>query len=230
LYIITLVTAIRPVLLIGMPFGDQMVKVGTTEARMSQVLLTAVAVREVYASGNALWRDGRRRLRGRRSKAKARPSRRELVALAGRMFPDPPAADAQSWAEALALGVIKRSVRGLFNLLPESTCAAVYRSVRWAMGRRCVYCGGQNLRVKDPSYRQYWQRHTCLDCSTAQGREVTFTDLSGTIMEGSHLPVRFWLWGGLLYVSGCSTLELKEELGSTTRPPGAWSVCSSWPI
>ncbi|MFQ5857589.1 MAG: hypothetical protein ACE5LU_18445 [Anaerolineae bacterium] len=126
-----------------------------------------------------------------------------------------------SSAEALALAVIKCSVRGMFNLLPESTCAGVYlsaraqagRSVRWATGRRCIYCGGQNLREKDSCYRTYWQRHTCKDCTAAQDREVTFYDLSGTIMEGSHLPVRFWLWGGLLYVSGCSTLELKEELG-----------------
>ena len=68
-------------------------------------------------------------------------------------------------------------------------------------------------RVKDPHYRTYWQRDTWRDCSTAQGREVTLTDLSGTIMEGSHLPIRLWLWGSRLFVSGCSPLELKEELG-----------------
>lgn len=216
LYIIGLVTAIGHVLLMAVPFNVETMKAGTTETRLSQALVTAVAVREGYASGYALWRDGRRRWRrwrrGRRAKAKARLSRRELVDMAARMFPEPPLAGSPPWAEAVMLAVIKRSVRGMFNLLPESTCVAVYRSVRWAGGRRCVYCGGQNLRVKDPHYRTYFQRDTCEDCTAAQGREVTFYDLTGTILEGSHLPVRFWLWGGLLYVSGCSTLELKQEL------------------
>jgi transposase len=217
LYIIGLVTAIGHVLLLAVPFDVGTLQAGTTEARMSQVLLTAVAVREVYASGYALWRDGRRRWRrwrrGRRSKVKARPSRQELVALAGRMFPEPPLVGTPAWTEAVMLAVIKRSVRGVFNLLPESTCVAVYRSVRWVGGRRCVYCGGQNLRLKDPHYRTYFQRHTCKDCTAERGREVTFYDLTGTILAGSHLPVRLWLWGGLLFVSGTSTLELKEELG-----------------
>jgi transposase-like protein len=42
---------------------------------------------------------------------------------------------------------------------------------------------------------------------------VTFTDLSGTVLEGSHVSVRIWLWGGLLFVSGCSTREVARELG-----------------
>ncbi|MFQ5858108.1 MAG: hypothetical protein ACE5LU_21090, partial [Anaerolineae bacterium] len=133
LYIIGLVTAIGHVLLMAVPFNVETMKAGTTETRMSQALLTAVAVREVYASGYGLWRDGRRRWRrwrrGRRAKAKARLSRRELVDMAARMFPEPPLAGPPSWAEAVMLAVIKRTVRGLFNLLPESTCVAVYRPV-----------------------------------------------------------------------------------------------------
>ncbi len=87
-----------------------------TEARMSQALLTAVAAREVYASGDTLWRDGRRRWRrwrrGRRAKTQARPGRRALVDTAARMFPEPPRAGTRSWAEAVMLAVIKRTVRG----------------------------------------------------------------------------------------------------------------------
>lgn len=202
LYIIGLVTAIGHVLLLAVPFNVETMKTGTTEARMSQALLTAVAVREVYASGYALWRDGRRRWRrwrrSRRSKAKAQPSRQELVDMATWMLSEPPLAGTPSWTEAMMLAVIKRSVRGMFNLLPERTCVAVYRSVRWAAGRRCVYCGCQNLRNKDMHYRTYFQRHTCKDCTAEEGQEVTFYDLTGTILEGSHLPVRVWLWGGLL--------------------------------
>jgi len=110
------------------------------------------------------------------------------------------------------LATVKRGLRGLFSLLPEASCAALYRSLRWPLGRCCVYCGGTNLRTKDPHYRLHWQQQECLDCSAKRGREVTFTDLSGTILEGSHLPCPLWMWGAFLFVFGCSTQELAQEL------------------
>lgn len=101
------------------------------------------------------------------------------------MFPDPPADNAQAWAEALVRAAIKRSVRGLFTLLPESTCVALFCRLRWPLGPRCVYSGKRHLQVKDPHYRKHWRRFTCLDCSAAKEQEVTFTDLSGTSSAGA---------------------------------------------
>ena len=153
LYTIMLMTATGHVLLVAVPLDVQVAQVGTTGARLSQAMLIAVAVREVYVSSYAVRRAVRRWLwRWRREQRdRIQPGDPELVALAARMFPDPPAADTRSWAEALALAVLKRSVKGLFNLLPESQCVAVVRAVRWPLGCRCVYCGGQHLRVKDPA-------------------------------------------------------------------------------
>lgn len=215
LYIMVLVVSISTISLVPMGPGFQAIGIGPTEVGLCRAVLTAVAVREVYVTSYGLWQATRRQIwRWRRARrAKLKPPNEELVALAERMFPDPPADKALVWAEALVRAVVKRSVRGLFSLLPESTCVALFRSLRWPLGPRCIYCGGQHLRVKDPHYRKHWRRFTCLDCSAAKGEEVTFTDLSGTILEGSHLEVRLWFWGGMLFVMGCSTLELANELG-----------------
>jgi len=185
-----------------------------SEERWDVVVLTAVTVREFYVTSHLLWLSSQRWYRRlqRRRQAKARLSDPDLQVLAAQMFPDPPEPDARAWAEELALAAVKRSLRGLFSLLPEASCAALYRRLRWPLGRCCIYCGDTNLRTKDPHYRLYWQRHECLDCSAKRGHEVTFTDLSGTILEGSHLPCRLWMWGAFLFVFGCSTQELAQEL------------------
>lgn len=193
--------------------GDE----GPTE-RLVQATLTAVAVREVAAGSIALWQEGCRWLKSWRRKRRvkgqpeASPSDADLATLAEAMFPQPGMQNRPSWLEDLALVAIKNSLRGLFSLLPESACVQLYLQVRWRIGRSCPHCGGKELDIKDPHYRQYWQRYTCPTCSAAKGKEVTFTDLKGTLMEGSHLELRLWLWGGLLFVSGCSTQEIAREL------------------
>ena len=111
------------------------------------------------------------------------------------------------WKEAGIRGII-----ALTNRKGEFPGQLHLNWICWPLGCRCLYCGGQRLRVKDPHYRRYWRRYTCLDCGLALGREVTFTDLSGTVLEGSHMSVRAWLWGSLLFVSGCSTRKVVREL------------------
>ncbi len=185
------------------------------EGRWGVVVLTAISVRELYTTGRVLWRCGRRRYRRRRRRQRlkaAEPSDAELKAPAAKMFPDPPRPDEWSWAEELALVAIKGSLRGLFSLLPKAWCATLYRRLRRPTGLRCIYCRGTNLTTKEQHYRDHYRRHTCRDCTEKRGHEVTFTDLSGTIIEGSHLHVRLWLWGGFLFVPGCSTQEIAGEL------------------
>ena len=60
LYTIMLMTATGHVLLVAVPLDVQVAQVGTTGARLSQAMLIAVAVREVYVSGYALRRAVRR--------------------------------------------------------------------------------------------------------------------------------------------------------------------------
>jgi transposase-like protein len=186
---------------------------GWEEERLPVVVLTALHVREFTATSRALWHTGqrwqrrwKRRRQDRRAKLYVSPSWRAWIA---HLLPDP---EPLPWAEQAAFVVLKRSVGGLFNLLPEATCAALFRSLHWLGGVHCPYCGSSEVSVKDPHYRQVWRRYTCPACSQEQEREVTFTDLHGTIMEGSHLDVRYWLWAGWLFVTGQSILSIHEEL------------------
>lgn len=186
---------------------------GWEEERLPVAVLIALHVREFAATTRALWRTGRqwhrrwkRRRQDRRAKLYTSPSWRAWIA---QLLPEP---EPLPWAEQAAFEALKRSVNGLFHLLPEATCAALVYRVRWLGGVRCPYCGSSEVSVKDPRYRTHWHRYTCHPCSQKQGREVTFTDLHGTIMEGSHLDVRYWLWAWWLWVTGESILRIHKEL------------------
>lgn len=184
------------------------------EERWSVGLLTALHVRELVVTAQALWRTGQRGYR--RWKRQRRAQRATLHLSAGwrawiaHLLPEP---EPLPWAEQAAFAALKQSVKGLFDLLPESTCAALFRRLRWWDGVRCPHCGSSRVRIKDPHYRRVWRRYTCLACSQQRGREVTFSDLYGTLPEHSHLDVRAWLWAGWLWVSGASTTHIHQEVG-----------------
>ncbi|RLC73148.1 MAG: IS1595 family transposase [Chloroflexi bacterium] len=189
--------------------------VGFREERLSMALLTALHVREVVVTSRALWKTGRRqwqlwrkRRQARRTKSKVK-LKKDLVNLAAQMFPDP---EAWSWAEEIALAGIKVGLRGLFSLMSESACADLFLRMRWVLGVKCPLCGCEDVKCKDPHYRPPYRRWKCPDCSLKQGREVTFTDLHGSFMEGSHLECRLWLWAMMLYVSGDSAENIAKEL------------------
>lgn len=184
------------------------------EERWSVSVLTALHVREVVVTTRALWRRGQRwrrywerRRRAQRATLHASPRWRAWIA---DLLPDP---EPLPWAEQAALAAIKQSVDGLLHLLPEAMCAALFRRLRWLGGVRCPYCDASDVSVKDPHYRKVWRRYTCPACTQQRGKEVTFTDLHGTIVEGSHVEVRYWLWAGWLFVTGESMRRIQEELG-----------------
>jgi len=176
-------------------------------------LLATLHVREGVFTARALWRSGwrcwrrwKRRRRVQRATLHASPTWRAWIA---RLLPEP---EPLPWAEQAAFAAVKASVRGLSHLLPESTCAALFRRLRWWDGVRCPYCDTATVRVKDPHYRRVWRRYTCPACSQQRGREVTFTDLHGTVLEHSHLDARTWLWAGWLWVTGESITRIHHEL------------------
>lgn len=143
------------------------------------------------------------------SKAK-KPSAAELEATVRQMFPEPPWPTDRSRASEAVVALIKQSARGLFDLLPEETCASVLKRIAGA-GACCPRCDGKNTEVKEPNYREHYTRCFCHDCQK-KGRTATFYELSGTIFENSHLSARQWLWGMFLFVAGCSTREIGTEL------------------
>jgi transposase-like protein len=195
------------------------------EDRLALAVLIGLDVREIAATSGALWRAGRRSLQGWRqrrasekedSKKRSRPKVKAEPAsnLAARLLPEP---ESKPWLEQAALALLKPGLRSLFDLVPEEACVTIYQQIRWLGGLCCPYCGCREVKVKDLHYREHWRRYSCPVCSQKAGHQVTFTDLNGSILEGSHLTVRQWLWAGLLFVAGETALGIKRELVISTR-------------
>jgi transposase-like protein len=166
----------------------------------------------------AVKKQGRQKQAGKPKKGpkSQKPSSTDLETTVRQMFPEPPAPTERSLAAAAMVSLLKQSARGLFDLLPEETCASLLK--RMAGARKCCpRCGGHHIKKsKDPHYRQHYTRRVCQDCQK-QGQTATFYELTGTIFEGSHLSPRQWLWGLFLFVGGCSTLEIATELKVTLK-------------
>jgi transposase-like protein len=87
------------------------------------------------------------------------------------------------------------------HLIDGAKCFEVVRQLRWPNGVRCPD-GGAALVNKRGFHTQqaHRQRYECQAC----GHQ--FDDLSGTIFEGPHQPVRVWML--CLY---CMGLNLSNE-------------------
>lgn len=95
----------------------------------------------------------------------------------------------------------------LQGLLDDRKCYEQVRGMRWPEGVRCIACGTAAVTKRGLHTRQvYRQRYACRDC----GRQ--FDDLSGTVFEGHHQPLRTWLL--CLYLMGLnlSNQQIADEL------------------
>ena len=89
----------------------------------------------------------------------------------------------------------------LQQLIDDAKCYAVVRELRWPDGVRCPECGSGKVKKRGYHTNQaHRQRYVCQGC----GRQ--FDDLSGTILEGHHQPLRVWVL--CLYLMG---LNLSNE-------------------
>lgn len=87
------------------------------------------------------------------------------------------------------------------NLIDDAKCFAVVRELRWSDGVRCPKCGSTKIQKRGfHSHQAQRQRYRCAEC----GQQ--FDDLSGTIFEGHHRPLRVWVL--CLYLMG---LNLSNE-------------------
>jgi len=83
--------------------------------------------------------------------------------------------------------------------------------MRWSEGVKCPQCGSATITKRGQDERQKdRQRYACRDC---QGQ---VDDLTGTIFEGPHQPVRVWIL--CLYFMGLnlSNQQLAAELDLNT--------------
>jgi transposase-like protein len=93
------------------------------------------------------------------------------------------------------------------NLIDDAKCYETVREMRWPEGVKCPHCDSKSIikRGRDDQQRER-QRYTCVSC------QRQFDDLSQTIFEGHHQPLRVWVL--CLYFMGLnlSNRQIAEEL------------------
>jgi transposase-like protein len=93
------------------------------------------------------------------------------------------------------------------NLIDDAKCFEVIRQVRWPNGVRCPGCDAADSTKRGFHTQQpARQRYVCQAC----GRQ--FDDLTGTVFEGHHQPVKVWIV--CLYLMGLnlSNQQIAAEL------------------
>jgi transposase-like protein len=93
------------------------------------------------------------------------------------------------------------------HLIDDGKCYATVRELRWPEGVKCPHCGSAEINKRGHDERQQdRQRYECKGC----GRQ--FDDLSRTIFEGHHQPLRVWIL--CLYLMGLnlSNQQIAAEL------------------
>ncbi len=89
----------------------------------------------------------------------------------------------------------------LEQLIDDAKCYEVVRELRWPKGVTCPNCGSSQIQKRGHhDHYRYRQRYVCQVC------QQQFDDVSGTIFEGHHRPLRVWVL--CLYLMG---LNLSNE-------------------
>jgi transposase-like protein len=93
------------------------------------------------------------------------------------------------------------------KLIDDAKCYETVRDMRWSEGVKCPHCGGAEITKRGHDERQKArQRYECHSC------QRQFDDLTGTIFEGHHQPLRVWVL--CLYFMGLnlSNQQIAAEL------------------
>lgn len=91
--------------------------------------------------------------------------------------------------------------------LSETWCYDVLRRLRWPNGITCPFCGRSRVTTHSRPARTPRRRYLCLGCRR------TFTDLTGTPLARTNLPLRTWFLYLRLLGEGRTTSELARALG-----------------
>jgi transposase-like protein len=93
------------------------------------------------------------------------------------------------------------------SLIDNAKCYETVRTIRWPDGVKCPHCGAADIikRGRDEQQKER-QRYKCRGC------QRQFDDLSQTIFEGHHQPLRVWIL--CLYFMGLnlSNQQIAAEL------------------
>lgn len=106
--------------------------------------------------------------------------------------------------------------------LTEDQARETLERIRWSAGVICPHCGRVDGHTKLQGKKH---RPGVWKCNDGCGQQFTVT--VGTVMEGSHLPIRIWLMAFSILCSakkGVSALQLQRQLGLGSYR-SAWHLC-----
>jgi len=108
------------------------------------------------------------------------------------------------------------------SALTEEAAREKLESIRWAKGVVCPHCGRVDGHTKLQGKKH---RPGVWKCNNGCAKQFSVT--VGTVMEGSHLPIRTWLMAFSILCSakkGVSALQLQRQLGLGSYRT-AWHLC-----
>jgi transposase-like protein len=94
------------------------------------------------------------------------------------------------------------------DLIDDTKCFTTVRELRWSNGVKCPHCGSKHITKRGFHNNQvHRQRYRCKACWAG------FDDLTGTVFEGHHQPLKVWVL--CLYFMGLnlSNQQIAAELG-----------------
>ena len=92
------------------------------------------------------------------------------------------------------------------ELLDDEKCFDAVRKLRWPDQVRCPHCNGEVSKRGMHSTQLGRQRYECRDCSRQ------FDDLTGSIFEGRHQPLRVWIVCSYMMGLNLSNRQIAAEL------------------
>ena len=96
----------------------------------------------------------------------------------------------------------------IHQLIDDTKCYEIVRSERWTDGVSCPHCSSKQVTKRGRhNSEKARQRYQCKGC------ERQFDDLTNTVFEGHHQPLKMWII--CLYFMGLnlSNQQIADELG-----------------
>ena len=100
------------------------------------------------------------------------------------------------------------SLISIASLTSNEACYQQVRALRWPEGTVCPHCGSRDTIRRGKDDRQpERQRYQCKAC------QKRFDDLTGTVFEGHHQPLKVWILGLYLMSLNLSNQQIARDLG-----------------
>jgi len=95
----------------------------------------------------------------------------------------------------------------ILSIVDDKKCYEEVRELRWPNGVTCPHCVSLNV-IKNGHHEsiQYRQRYECKKCSNR------FDDLTYTVFEGHHKPLKTWIVTLYLMGLNLSNRQISKEL------------------